>query len=421
MAMATSGIAGTLLPGGSTVHSKVKVPIEVTDESECWYKDSSGTADMIKRAKLMVIDEITRGHKYLFETVDRSLRKTRNIDKPFGGLTTLLSGDWKQTLPVCRRGGKPEVLNSILKKSKLWKSIQVFKLEQNMRLEKSTCPEEQEFHKWQIQVGEGTEKTYPEMGKDDLIKIPEKLRSKSANLKEFCSEIFPDLSTVIDHGMKNRHETPEWVDYLVERAILCPKNVNCKDVNRICMDMVGGQPMVYRSSDKMLNPTEAINFPTEFLNEVYASGMPDHLLVLKKGTPIMLLMNLDKENGHANGARYVVMDMTPKIIYALGISEENRGKILLIPRIRFHPKGELSFEMERIQFPVRSCFGMTSDKSQGQSLKIVGANLTEDFFAHGQLYVVISRVTSSKGLKIFKPSSSTYPHHMVNVVYKEVL
>ena len=64
--MATSGIAGTLLPGGSTVHSKVKVPIEVTDESECWYKDSSATADMIKRAKLMVIDEIIRGHKYLF-------------------------------------------------------------------------------------------------------------------------------------------------------------------------------------------------------------------------------------------------------------------------------------------------------------------------------------------------------------------
>ena len=98
--------------------------------------------------------------------------------------------------------------------------------------------------------------------------------------------------------------------------------------------MITGQKMIiYRSSDKVLNPTEAIRFPIEFLNKITLSGMPDHLIVLKRGMPIMLLSNLDKRNGHANGSRYVVMDMTPKIIYALGIGETNYGKILLIPRI----------------------------------------------------------------------------------------
>ena len=91
--------------------------------------------------------------------------------------------------------------------------------------------------------------------------------------------------------------------------------------------------MIYRSSDKLLNSTEALRFPIEFLNKITLSGMPDHLIVLKRGMPIMLLSNLDKRNGHANGSRYVVMDMTPKIIYAVGIGETNYGKILLIPRI----------------------------------------------------------------------------------------
>ena len=142
------------------------------------------------------------------------------------------------------------------------------------------------------------------------------------------------------------------MDYLVRRAIISPANRNNGDINEICTDMVHNQPlMIYRSSDKMLNPTESLKFPIEFLNKISLSGMPDHTLVIKRGMPIMLLSNLDKKNGHANGSRYIVMDMSPKIIYALGIGETNRGKILLMPRIIFQPKDQdIPFEMERRQF-----------------------------------------------------------------------
>ena len=157
LAMAMSGIAGTLLPGGSTIHAKLKVPIKLSDISECKYKENSGTEEMVKQAKLLVIDEVTQGNKQLYETVDRSLRKTRKNDKPFGGITTILSGDWMQCLPVVPRGGKADVLNSTLKKSKLWKSIMKFKLTQNMRLKNSTDPEEIKFNEWLLRVGEGKE------------------------------------------------------------------------------------------------------------------------------------------------------------------------------------------------------------------------------------------------------------------------
>ena len=51
-----------------------------------------------------------------------------------GGLTTILSGDWRQCLPVVKRGTKPDIMNRTLKRSKLWKHVQKYKLEVNMRL-----------------------------------------------------------------------------------------------------------------------------------------------------------------------------------------------------------------------------------------------------------------------------------------------
>ena len=63
LSTASSGIAGTLLPGSSTVHSKLKVPINVSDTSTCSYRENSGTAEMIRKAKLLVIDEVTMANK----------------------------------------------------------------------------------------------------------------------------------------------------------------------------------------------------------------------------------------------------------------------------------------------------------------------------------------------------------------------
>ena len=80
-------------------------------------------------------------------------------------------------------------------------------------------------------------------------------------------------------------------------------------------------------------------------------------------------------------------------------------------------EGQLPFKLHRTQFPVRLGFGMTINKSQGQSLKVVGLDLRTSVFGHGQLYVGLSRGTNWNRIKVLLKEGN----RTTNIVYKDVL
>ena len=82
------------------------------------------------------------------------------------------------------------------------------------------------------------------------------------------------------------------------------------------------------------------------------------------------------------------------VIEAIVITGCARGDILLIPRITLIPT-DYPFEFKRIQFPLKVCFAMTINKSQGQSLSMAGIDLREECFSHVQFYVACIRVNSA--------------------------
>ena len=90
------------------------------------------------------------------------------------------------------------------------------------------------------------------------------------------------------------------------------------------------------------------------------------------------------------------------------------GELMFIPRIPMITRIPIPFK--RLQFPVRLSFAMSINKSQGQTLKVVGLHLQEGCFSHGQLYVGCSRVGSSINLYVLSELGKT-----ANIVYKEIL
>ena len=148
--------------------------------------------------------------------------------------------------------------------------------------------------------------------------------------------------------------------------------------------------------------------------------MPTHSITLKVGCPIILIRTLDASGGLCNGTKLLITALKQRLIEAMILSETHTGKMAFIPRINLvtASSSPLPFNLHRQQFSIRLAFGMSINKSQGQSLQRVGIYLQTAVFTHGQLYVTVSRATDCKQVYISLPSSDLMT---TNIVYKEVL
>lgn len=118
----------------------------------------------------------------------------------------------------------------------------------------------------------------------------------------------------------------------------------------------------------------------------------------------MLLKNIDTENGLINGARGVVIDIDiiESNIEAVKIQFNHIINPVTIVRQICHSYClDNGRKIELYQFPINLCWATKAHKSQGQTLERVAINIGEEAFAHGALYVALSRVRSIDDMILF--------------------
>ncbi|XP_071709075.1 uncharacterized protein [Rutidosis leptorrhynchoides] len=208
LAVASSGTASLLLPGGRTAHSRFVIPLELLENSTCGIKQNTHLAALLHEARLIIWDEAPMTQRYAFEALDKTLRDIlgakaeENRRKLFGGMPILLGGDFRQILPVIPKGKRQEVVHACINQSDLWKFCQIHTLSRIMRVNEYTSDgmidsRKQLFNKWVLDIGDGNLPAHAKEGEDELawIEIPEEflLTPAPSPIESIVDAIFPEF------------------------------------------------------------------------------------------------------------------------------------------------------------------------------------------------------------------------------------
>lgn len=193
VATASSGVAANNLPGGRTAHSRFKIPLHLENNSMCNIKKQSGTAELLRRARLIIWDEASMTKRQAFEALDRTMQDITDSHMPFGGKVMVLGGDFRQVLPVVRRGTRAQIVDSSIRMSPLWPSIKKMRLTHNMRAQSDPW-----FSEFLLRVGDGVE----EKVDGNYIRIPDDMiipyTDERESMERLIEAIFPSLEVTGD-------------------------------------------------------------------------------------------------------------------------------------------------------------------------------------------------------------------------------
>jgi hypothetical protein len=98
LCVASTGIAGLLLPDGRTSHSQFRIPLDLIASSTCSVTKQSQIGKLLAKADLIIWDEVPMQHKFCFTAVHRLFIDIRSVKGPneplFGGVPVIFGGDF---------------------------------------------------------------------------------------------------------------------------------------------------------------------------------------------------------------------------------------------------------------------------------------------------------------------------------------
>ncbi len=361
---APTGVAA-INAAGVTLHSFFQLPfgpqvpgyqITTIKEGQRFAKDK---INIIRSMDLLIIDEISMVRADLLDGVDRVLRRFRQRNLPFGGIQLLMIGDLQQLAPVVK--------------------------EEEWQLLKEHYETPYFFSSQALKNSDYV-----------TIELQEVFRQKDASFVELLNKIRDNQLDKPAIEMLQSRYIPDFPKESEGYIILTTHNYKAKNINVSRLDRLAGKARVFDAS--VWGNFPEYTFPT------------DEKLELKTGAQVMFVKNdPGPEKLFYNGKIGKITAISENNVEVLCDGDEK--PIVVTPLEWEKTKYTLDKHTQEIketvegtfkQLPLKLAWAITIHKSQGLTFEkaVIDA---QEAFAHGQVYVALSRCKSLEGLVLSTP------------------
>lgn len=372
--LAPTGVAA-INAGGQTIHSFFQlsfspfVPGMKREDENKYYRMSKEKKNLIRTMDLLVIDEVSMVRADLMDAIDDMLRRHRNGALPFGGVQLLLIGDLQQLAPVAKDDEWALL-------SQHYATPYFFSSHALQQLQYVTV-ELKHIYRQQDQ-------TFV-----NLLAAIRENRADAAVLSQLNQRYIPNFI---------QPQGEEWIH-------LTTHNRTAQQFNDTCMQRIAAPPVVFRATVEGTFPE--MSYPA------------DENLMLKVGAQVMFLKNdTSPEKRYYNGKIGKVVEISPRGLIVQVKREDDSAEVLNIsvPIETWENKRyiideetkEIREETEGTfkQYPLRLAWAITIHKSQGLTFQHAVLDVNRSF-AHGQVYVALSRCRTLEGLVLSAPLTAS--------------
>lgn len=359
--------------GGQTLHSFFKLPVsDFIDEKSLYKANRKKVAEVILKTNVLIIDEVSMVRPDILDAIDLLCKQIKhNKTKAFGGIQVVLIGDIYQLPPVITKSAQ-----------------EIFKKEYG-------TSEPYFFDAYSYH--EGTFKkiefnhVYRQQN-NDLLNNLSKLRLNQ-NVKE-----------ILNYFNKCKINDEE---ILKTSVTITPYREIADEINQNKLNSLSGKEKCYKATyDGSFLKNK--NFPAS------------EKLRLKVGA--LIIFNKNNIPEWINGSSGIVTNLEDDLIT---VKLLGNGKTVFVERTEWKNR-EYNIDTESVydkelkiwcekkvireittgtftQFPLQLGYAMTIHKAQGKTLDKVIIDIGRGTFAHGQLYVALSRTRNYEDMHIINP------------------